>query len=181
MATPNVKTQCSICKEEKSTFLCRGCEKDFCFDHLTEHRQLINTQLHYIQNDYNEFKQLIIDLKNNPEQHSLIKRIDQWEINSIQKIKQRAKECREILINYTNENINQIENKLDNRNEQLISNEKKNDFNEIDLKKFKDKLEKLKEELNQTTNISIEQQINSFINQIFIKLSKFFYNSISNN
>jgi hypothetical protein len=173
MATPNVKTQCSICKEEKSTFLCRGCEKDFCFDHLTEHRQLINTQLHYIQNDYNEFKQLIIDLKNNPEQHSLIKRIDQWEINSIQKIKQRAKECREILINYTNENINQIENKLDNRNEQLISNEKKNDFNEIDLGQFKDKLEKLKRELNQPTNISIEQQTHSFINQIYLKFSKF--------
>jgi hypothetical protein len=173
MATPNVKTQCSICKEEKSTFLCRGCEKDFCFDHLTEHRQLINTQLHYIQNDYNEFKQLIIDLKNNPEQHSLIKRIDQWEINSIQKIKQRAKECREILINYTNENINQIENKLNNRNEQLISNEKKNDFNEIDLGQFKDKLEKLKRELNQPTNISIEQQTHSFINQIYLKFSKF--------
>jgi hypothetical protein len=173
MATPNVKTQCSICDEERNTFLCRGCSKDFCFDHLTEHRQLINIQLHHIQNDYNEFKQIIIDRKNNPEQHPLIKQIKQWENESIHKIKQKAKECREILINYTNEIINRIENKLENPNEQLISNEKKNNFNEIDLDQFKEKLEELKEELNQPTYISIAQKTNSFINEIFIKFGKF--------
>jgi chromosome segregation ATPase len=174
MATVSMKTKCSICEEERSTFLCRGCEKDFCFDHLTEHCQLINTQLHHIQNDYNQFKQLIMDIKNNLEQHPLIKQIDQWENESINKIKQAAEQCRKKLINYTDKNINRIQTKLNNPNEQLISNEKKNDFNEIDLKKFKDKLEKLKEELNQQTNISIEQQINLFINQTFITLGKSF-------
>ncbi len=59
-------TQCSICKET-STFLCNGCSKNFCFDHLTEHRQLLNEQLHFIQDDYNQFRQFIIDFKKNPE------------------------------------------------------------------------------------------------------------------
>jgi hypothetical protein len=174
MATARVKTQCSICEEERSTFLCRGCSKDFCFEHLTEHRQLFHTQLHYIQNDYNEFKQRIIDLKTNPQKHPLIKQIDQWENDSIDKIKQKAKQCREILINYTNEIINETEMKLDDSNEQLRPNEGKNDFNEIDLDRFKEKLEKFKEELNQPKNVSIEQQPNSFIKEIFIKIGKFF-------
>jgi hypothetical protein len=53
----------------------------------------------------------------------------------------------------------------------LITNQKENDFNEIDLNKFR---EKLKKELNQSKNVSIEQQSNSFIKQIFIRFGKFF-------
>ncbi len=50
---------------------------------------------------------------------------------------------------------------------------KKNDFNVIRLNQLKDKLEKLKQELNQPKNISITKQSNSFIDQIFIKFGKF--------
>ncbi len=167
------QTQCSICNEETCTFICRGCSKDFCFDHLTEHRQLLNEQLHHIQNDYNEFRQLIIDLKQYPEKHTLIEQIDQWENDSIIKIKQKAKECRQRLTNYTNKILNQVEIKLNNSNEQLIPNQKKNDFNEIHLNKLKEKLEELKKELNQPTIVSIEEQSNSLINQIFIRFGKF--------
>jgi hypothetical protein len=166
-------TQCSICKET-STFLCNGCSKNFCFDHLTEHQQLLNEQLHSIQDDYNQFRQFIIDIKENPQKHPLITKIDQWENESIHKIKQTAQQCREELINYTNQNIYQIEIKLNDSNEEIIPNQKKNDFNEISLNNFKQKLEKLKQELNQSKDISILQQSDSLINQISIKFhSKF--------
>jgi hypothetical protein len=173
MATANLNTLCSVCNEETSTFICRGCSKDFCFDHLTEHRQLLKEQLHSIQDGYNQLRQSIIDLKNNSEKHPLIKQIDQWEKDSIIKIKQKAKQCRDQLINYTNETINQVEIKLNNSSEQLITNPKKNDFNEIHLNKLKQKLEELKKELYQPKNVSIDQQPNSFIKQIFIRFSKF--------
>ncbi len=55
----------------------------------------------------------------------------------------------------------------------LITNQKKNNFNEFDLNKLKEKLEELKKELNQPTIVSIEQQSNSLINQIFIRFGKF--------
>jgi hypothetical protein len=170
MATANIKTPCSICEVETSTFLCRGCSRDFCFNHLTEHRQLLTTQLHYVQNDFNEFRQRIIDLKNNPEQHLLIEEIDQWEIDSIKKIKQRAKECRETLINYTTKIINRVEIKLNNSNEQLVPLHNKTEYNEIDLDRFKGILEDLKTELNQPTNLQIKQQSNSFINECSVIL-----------
>jgi hypothetical protein len=38
---------------------------------------------------------------------------------------------------------------------------------------LKEKLEELKKELNQPTIVSIEQQSNSLINQIFIRFGKF--------
>jgi phosphomevalonate kinase len=134
---------------------------------------LLNEQLHFIQDDYNQFRQFIIDFKKNPETHPLIKQIDQWENDSISKIKQKAKQYRDELINYTNETINQIEIKLNNSNEPLITNQKKNNFNEFDLNKLKEKLEELKKKLYQPTNVLIKQQSNSFINLIFIRFSKF--------
>jgi len=148
---------------------------NFCSNHLKEHQQLLEIQLHQIQDDFNQFKQLITDLKNCPQKHPLITKIDQWENDSIQKIQQRAKQCRAILINdaCTNEILDKIQIKLNDPNQQIIPNEKKIDFNEISLNKFKEKLEKLKEELNQSENISIEQQSNSLINEISIKFSKF--------
>ena len=44
-------------------------------------------------------------------------------------------------------------------------------FNEIDLEKFKIKLEKLAKELNEPTNLSIRQDSESFINKISVNIS----------
>ena len=164
MATSNLPTKCTKC-EEIETYLCRRCSNDFCSSYLQEHQQLLNVQFYQIQDDFNRCRQFITDLKNFPQKHPLITKIDQWENESTQKIQQRAKQCREQLIDYlcTNQILEKIQIKLN------IPNEKKNDFNEISLNKFKEKLEKLKEELNQLVNVSIGQQSNSFINDISIE------------
>jgi hypothetical protein len=91
MATTNL-TKCSNCEEETNTFLCNGCSNYFCFHHLTEHRQLLNEQLHQIQHDFNQFSETIIDIRNNPLKHPFIQQINQWENESINKIKQTAEE-----------------------------------------------------------------------------------------
>jgi hypothetical protein len=174
MAEASIQTKCSMCNEETSTFLCRGCSKDFCSEHLTEHLEILKKRLHQIQNDYNEFRQIVIDQKDDPEQHPLIEEINQWEKDSINKIKQTAKECRQKLIYYTNKIINEIKITLDDPKQQPIEIQGKNkDFNEIHLKQFNEKLNKLKEKLNQPKHLSIKQQSNSFINKIFIQFGKF--------
>jgi hypothetical protein len=185
MAEASIQMKCSMCNEETSTFICRGCSKDFCSKHLTEHIEILKTQLHEIQDDYNQFRQIVIDQKNDPEQRPLIKEINKWEqdsikkINnweedSIKKIKQTAKEYREKLINYTNKSINQIEIILDDPKQQPISIQgKTKDFNEIHLKQFNEKLNQLKEKLDQTKYVSIKQQSTSLINKIFVQFSEF--------
>jgi sugar lactone lactonase YvrE len=144
-------TQCLTCNEETSTFICRGCEKNFCFNHLTEHRQFLHEKFHLIQDEFNQF---MIDIRKNPVKHSLFEEIDRWENNSIDKIKEKAKQCREELINYTNENIHQIEMKLIDTNQQFQTNQKKiNDFYEIQRKigKIKRRTSSTKKYFDQTT------------------------------
>jgi hypothetical protein len=168
MATSNIKTYCSICDEETSTFICRGCLKDFCFDHLTEHREILRTQFHKIENDYNQFRQTLIDQKNDRKIRLLIQEINEWEEKSKNKIEKIANQCRQRLINYTNKFIIKIENKLDNTIKQQTLIRGKNEFNEIHLEELKQKLNKLKEELDKSLNVSIQQESTSFINKISI-------------
>src|SRR5271163_1693432 len=100
MATSHINIKCSICNKEITTYICScgGCSKHFCLEHFSEHHQTLQTKLQDIQNDFNEFRQTIIEQINQPDKRSTIEKINQWEINSIDKIKQTAKECREILI-----------------------------------------------------------------------------------
>ncbi len=85
MTTAN--TKCSICKQDNGTFPCRGCSEYFCYDQSEEHRQTLNAQINQIRNDYNLFRQTLIEQKNNPHKHSLIQEINQWENDSIDKIR----------------------------------------------------------------------------------------------
>ena len=142
MATANMK--CSICEEDQVTYLCGGCSKYFCFDHLTEHHEILNTQLQQIQDDYNQFRQTLIDQRKDPQKHPLILEINRWEEDSINKIKQTAQLFRETVTNYTNKIIPQIEMTLNDPKEQPISIDTKKKFNEIHLDQFTKKLLKLK-------------------------------------
>ena len=163
--------QCTICNTKAGTFLCRGCSKDYCFKHLTEHRQILDEQFHDILNNYNQFKQTIIEQKQNPNTRLMIQEIHQWKNESIQKIEQLAKECEEKVIKYTNGFLNRLENHLNETIRSVDINNEQNQFNEIDLTKLEGKLNELKMMLNKPKNISIEQQSTSFIDRITVHIS----------
>jgi hypothetical protein len=168
MAMATAKTRCSICSDEANIYFCRVCSKDFCFDHLLEHEQLDE-----IQNGYKQFRQILIDQKNDPKNRSLIKQINKWEENSIKIIKKTADKCRQILIKYTNKLIIKIENKLNETIEsfEIINKKiKEYEFTETYLDELKTGLKKLQEELDKPANVSIEQESTSFINKIFVNL-----------
>lgn len=178
MSKSSGKSKCSICEEETNTFMCRGCSKDFCFDHLTEHRRYLSEQLGFIQNDFNQFRQKTIDLKKGNDNHPLIRQIDCWEIDSIRKIKQKAEECRRLVIDYTNKAIDQVEKNLNKTNEEYFSRTKpKKDFSEIDLQELKEKLAELNKQVYQTRTLSMEHKSDPFVGEISIRLSEchFFY------
>ncbi|CAF4378543.1 unnamed protein product, partial [Adineta steineri] len=140
MAMTNNKIQCFTCNKDKITYSCRGCSKQFCLTHLTEHQQNLNEELNHIINDYNQFKQVINEQKQNSQNHSLIKQIDQWETNSIQKIQQKAKDCREIVIKSSQTFIDDIEKKFNDLNEQIKQIHKENEFNELNLNYLRNQL-----------------------------------------
>ncbi|CAF1438430.1 unnamed protein product [Adineta steineri] len=172
MAMTNNKRKCFICHRENNTYTCEGCSKRFCSRHIPEHQQRLNEELHYIIHGYNEFKDRINEQKQNQHNHSLIKQIDQWEISSIEKIQQKAKECREIVIKSSETCIDDIEMKFNDLYDQIKQLHTENNFNEINLKYLTNQLRKSTQELNNLSNMSIEQESQSFINDISIILPK---------
>ena len=160
MATGVGKSRCIICEKERATSRCGGCLKDFCFNHFLEHRQELSQQLDDLENRRNVFRQTLSEQTTEPQRHSLIEQINQWEKDSIEKIRRTAEEAKELLLNHTTEHIEKIEVKLKKLTEKVKEIRKENDFNEIDLNQLKDKLQQLEEELHQPSNISIEKTFN---------------------
>jgi len=60
---------------------------------------------------------------------------------------------------------------LNNLAKQMKDIRQENEFNEIDLKQFQDKLDKLNNELDQPTDLSIKQQLTAITKQILIVTS----------
>jgi hypothetical protein len=168
MTTATARAQCFICSKEKSTYTCGGCAKDFCFIHLTEHRQTVSKQFDEIENERNLFLQLLIERKNDPEIGPLIQQVDKWEEDSITKIKQTTEECKKMVFDYTNKYIIKMEIKLTKLTEQLKELRQEDEFNEIGLNQIKTNLTQLAKELNQPPNIYIRQDSSSFINKISV-------------
>ncbi|CAF4438675.1 unnamed protein product, partial [Adineta steineri] len=130
MAMTNNKTHCFTCNKDKITYLCEGCLKNFCLIDLTSHRQIFNEQ------------------KPNSHDLALINEINEWELDSIDKIKQKAKNCREIVIKSSRTFLNDTEKKFHDLNEQLKQIHNENEFNEINLNYLRNELIKMREELD---------------------------------
>ncbi|CAF0952735.1 unnamed protein product [Adineta steineri] len=170
MAMINNKTQCFKCNKDKITYSCKGCSNEFCLMHLNEHQQVLNEELNHIINDYDQFKHIINEQKQNPRNLSLIEQINRWETNSIKKIQQKAKDCRENVVKSSQTFINDVEMKFNDLTEQIKQVHKENEFNEINLNYLKNQLIEITEELKKPSNISIRQNSKSFINEVSIIL-----------
>ncbi|CAF1101144.1 unnamed protein product [Adineta steineri] len=172
MAMINNKTQCFKCNKDKITYSCKGCSKEFCLTHLNEHQQVLNEELNHIINDYDQFQHIINEQKQNPRNLSLIEQINQWETNSIKKIQQKAKDCRENVVKSSQTFINDVEMKFKDLIEQIKQVLEENEFNEMNLNYLKNQLIEITEELKKPSNISIRQNSKSFIPEISIISSK---------
>jgi chromosome segregation ATPase len=171
MATSTGKAHCITCGKEKVAYKCEGCSQNFCLNHLADHHQFIIKQLDDIEDERNIFRQALTQQTKNPQNHSLIQQINQWEKDSINKIQQTANEARQLVLKHTGEHFNQIEIRLNKLTEELKEIRKEDDFNEIHLNQLKQKLKQLEEELDKPSNISIRQDSSSFINKTSVLIS----------
>jgi hypothetical protein len=168
MATATGKARCVTCGKEKSAVRCEGCLQIFCFNHLTVHRQELSQQLDEIEINRDLFRQTLNEQTNDRQKHFLIKQINKWEKDSIEKIQQTAEECKQILRQHTIEHFNQIEINLAKLTDRLRVTRRDDDFNEIEINQLKQKLTQLTKELDQPSNISIQQDSTALINKISV-------------
>lgn len=170
MATRTNTTHCLKCGKERATFKCAGCLQDFCFNHLTDHRQELNIQLDEIETNRDLFRQTLNEQTVNPKNYSLIKQIDKWEEDSINTIQKTAKQYRQLVLQHTTENINHIEINLNKLTNQLKQTRQENDFNETHLNQFKQKLTQLATEIDKLS-ISVRQESAALVNKISVSVS----------
>jgi hypothetical protein len=143
MATATKRTLCVKCGKEKAILKCEGCSQDFCYNHFGDHRQELNKQMDEIEVIRDTIRQTITEQTAEPQKHALIQQIDQWESDSINKIRQTAEEARQLLLKHTAEHIAAKEVQLNKLTYLLQQSRQHNDFVEIDLSEWKEGLTQL--------------------------------------
>jgi uncharacterized UBP type Zn finger protein len=91
------KVPCATCGDKGvGIFKCEGCAQAFCRKHVIEHRDKLSHQLDEIVLEYDVLQQTIVEnQEKSNHSHPVIKQIDQWERNAIEKIQQTAEEARQ--------------------------------------------------------------------------------------
>jgi chromosome segregation ATPase len=168
MATATIKNRCVVCGKEKASVKCEGCSRTFCYNHMTDHRQELSKQLDEIEVTRDLFRQTLTEQSTEPRKHPLIQQIDQWERQSIDKIRQTADKARQLLLTHTTSHVTKIEVKLGKLTDQLRQNREESDFVETDLNHWKDELTRLTKEFAEPPNISIRQDTTSLVTNILV-------------
>ncbi|CAF1512149.1 unnamed protein product, partial [Rotaria sp. Silwood1] len=169
MATSTGKPRCITCGKEKAIMKCGGCSQDFCFNHITDHRQELSKALDEIEVNRDLFRQTLTQQTRDPKKHALIQQVDQWERDSINDIRKTAEEARQLLLAHTAEYLNEIEIKLNKLTNQLRESRQENDFYETDLRQWSEELTRLTNELHKPANINLRQDT-PLINKISVNV-----------
>jgi len=172
MATSNLSTKCSTCKEERTTYPCPGCSKQFCLTDLTKHREELRLRFHEIEHQRNEFVQMINDQqKTIPNNHPAIIQINLWEQKSIEKIKQTAEKQRQLVQQSIHGYFPRIQTQFNDFTQQIQQINKRKDFNEKILQKLQSQLNEFRQQISQPNNIEIKQDPSStFIQKLSIQI-----------
>lgn len=170
MATSTSKTLCSVCDKFCMIYTCPACSKHFCFDHLSEHRTKFTQQVYQLQNSHDNIRHEIDRWNSSPTEHPLIKQIDQWEKDSIVRIRQLAEQYRATFCSYSNKVVSEMHMKLHEIAKHMKQIHQGEEIIEIDLKDLEENFQKLQEQWNQLRNVSVKERSTTFINQISLLL-----------
>ncbi|CAF1084861.1 unnamed protein product [Adineta steineri] len=168
MTTDYKKPQCLNCPKDKTTSKCTGCLQDFCYNHLTYHRQELSRQLEHIELNRDVVNQKLHKQTNLVSNDKFLKQINQWEQDSIKIIQQTANECRQLLMDYRNQYYDKIEIHLKKFSEQIREIRQENNFDETDLNQFKEKFKQIQRQLQQPPNVSLKHDMTPLIYKISV-------------
>ncbi|CAF3047934.1 unnamed protein product [Rotaria socialis] len=165
----SIKLPCATCAKPIGIVRCEGCLKLFCRTDLNEHRNQLSKQLEEITVEHDLFQQTLNQSTADPRSHALISRINAWEKESKNKIKQAAEEARCLIENQAIMNTKQISTRFREMTDRLKKEQKEDTYDERDLKRWKEQLEQLKENFLSPSSVVIEEAPENFIAKILVK------------
>ena len=146
------KKPCSKCDKGGGIFTCDGCQQSFCRKHSEEHRQELATEMDSIGQEHDIIQR---DINRENAAHSLLSRIDVWERESINKIQQVANQARVELNQLIGKTKQELQTTMTRLTHNLQSSRESEDYTEIDLKKWIDQLNELRQDLEQSMNMYV--------------------------
>ena len=171
MAAASGRARCVKCGKDRATMRCEGCMEDFCRCHRDDHQQELDKQLEEIEMNRDLFREALTQQSEKPDNRTYIQQINQWENKSIEIIRKTADQARQTVLQGTIEHTGELESKLNKLTNQLRESREEHDFNESDLRQFQEQLDKLTEELQRPSTISIREDSTSFITKIHVEVS----------
>jgi phosphoglycerate-specific signal transduction histidine kinase len=177
MATAITITPCFTCDKMKAMVKCEGCSKMYCINHFEDHRQELSKQLEEVEVTRDLFRQSLTEKITESQKHSFTAQIDEWENESIDKIRQAANEARQVLLKHAAELNTKMENKLNKLTNQLRQSREAKDFFEPDLNQWIEELTQMKDELVKSSIVTIRQDPTPFVTKINVDISSKIFNS----
>jgi hypothetical protein len=173
------RSLCSVCGKVPSLSYCDGCQRVFCMDHAEQHRVDLSNLLDKIIFEHGQCKETIIQYTEESNSHPLIKQINEWENQSIEKIHQTAIDARKQVLNAFKQFASNAIITMKNLTEELTKAQNAENFFETDIRQWMDTLIKIKKELDKPPTINIQKvgNDNSFIYKIVINVSEIFEKS----
>jgi len=159
MTSSSTKRICAIgngCNQRAIT-CCEGCLQRFCPVHFTEHRNRLHDAMNGLIQEHDDIKNSLEEQRKNGDAYQLIKRIYEWERESIAKIKKRAKELQLQLAQFAQTHNEDFKQKFQSLSEQINEYREYGDFIETDLHHWKQTINDLKLNFISPITVSIEQ------------------------
>lgn len=159
MASTTPLQPCIRCQLVKGLVLCGGCQGWFCVKHLLEHRVELNELMTGLTHEHDQLEHSLAQNDNaNHSQHSLLNQIDQWELKSIERIKEVANKARQQLKNSVNRSKRNVGKLLRPITNEMQESRQMENYTEIDLARWTNQLKQLKEKLHNSPNVEIKHQ-----------------------
>lgn len=143
---------CSKCMKNFSVAKCHGCEESFCTKHFIKHRLYLAEQMVDINKKHEILQQ---DLNHADFEYPLISSIYAWERKSMRKIQEIADKARNDIQKWLDKTKTDVKNSLEQITEQLKSSEKFDNYTELDIEKWTNQLEELRNLLEKPSTISV--------------------------
>ena len=171
MATATPANPCFTCGKLTGRVKCEGCSKIFCLNDFEGHQQELSKQLEEVEVIRDLFRQSLTEKITDSRKHPLIEQIDEWENESIDKVRQTAEEVRQILTKHTAELNTKLEDRLSKLTNQLRQSREAKDFFETELNQWKEELKQMKNELVKPSSVTIRQDPTPLVTRINVEIS----------
>ncbi|CAF0804198.1 unnamed protein product [Didymodactylos carnosus] len=161
------KVQCAKCEKNSGILTCDGCLEKLCRRCFNDHRQDLSKELDNVVYEHDMLKQQLETPYEN-DSHRLLKQIDTWKKDSIDKINHLAGQCQSEVVKLLDKNKDRLTDRFVKITNRVRKGRDDEDYDERDLSKWMNELKEIEDELIEPSNFRVEEdkQQSSWIQKI---------------